>query len=266
MTSDCPVVDDSAPTLTSSEFLSELRRRGATRLIRIRFRVNRSTVWSLTRRGTVLNLHVAYRGASPEIMDAFATIARDGGISSSQSRQAAETVSQWPALAEAIEAARAAHTARVARSGTPSHCCATPFQRRYLRSLYRYFNLTRFDGRLPEDVPVRLSSRMRSALGHMLPGEDVDGRRVAAEIALNVDLMLEGNGAERVDTLLHEMAHVADYLESGHRGHGDSWRQWAMRVGCRPTTLYDRPVAYRARRGDRVTRVPPLPDPLRLDA
>lgn len=222
-------------------------------------------MWSLTRRGTVLNLHMAYREAPCDILDAFAAIARDGGIASPESRRAAEIVSRWPALAVAIDAARAAHGARVTRSGAPSHCCATPPQRRYLRSLYRYFNLTRFGGRLPEDVPVRLSSRMKSALGHMLPGEDVDGRRVAAEIALNVDLMLEDNGAERVDTLLHEMAHVADYLDSGHRGHGESWREWAKRVGCRPVTLYERPVAYRARRRDPVTRVPPLPVPLRFD-
>ena len=55
------------------------------------------------------------------------------------------------------------------------------------------------------------------------------------------------------------MAHVGDYLESGSRGHGRSWRDWARKVGCRPTTLYDRPVSYRARRRDEVTRVPPLP-------
>jgi hypothetical protein len=133
----------------------------------------------------------------------------------------------------------------------------------YLRALYRYFNLTRFQGKLPDDVPVRLSSRMRSALGHMVPGEDsADGTRRVEEIALNVDLMLEKNGAERIDTLLHEMAHVADYLESGRTGHGPTWRAWARQVGCRPTRLYDRPVATRRRRGDRVARVPPLPSAL----
>jgi hypothetical protein len=67
------------------------------------------------------------------------------------------------------------------------------------------------------------------------------------------------NGAERIDTLLHEMAHVADYLQSGHRGHGSSWRRWAHRVGCRPTSLYDRPVGRRRRRRDPVHRVPPVP-------
>ena len=250
--------------LSSEEFLFELWRRGARRIRRVSFRANRSTVWSLTQRGTVLNLHEAYRAAPAGLLDAFATLAREGGVSSRRSRRAAEEIHRWPDLAVAIEAARAAHDSRRTGLGIEqTHCCATPEQRAYLRILYRYFNLTRFAGILPPDVPVRLSSRMKSSLGHMLPGERPDGIRYVSEIALNVDLMLAANGAERVDTLLHEMAHVADYLNSGNRSHGPSWRVWAVRVGCRPTTLYDRPVASRRRRGDRVTRVPPLPEALR---
>lgn len=245
--------------LTASDFLDEIRARGATRISCVRFRDNRSTVWSLTQNGRVLNVHAAYSRATPALLDAFAALAMEGGISSAAARRASEKVSGWPELTEAIEQARARHAERAAVS--PTHCCATLEQRAYLRSLYRYFNETRFEGALPE-VPVRLSHRMRSALGHMLPGESVDGSRIAQEIALNCDLMLPGNGAERADTLLHEMAHVADYLESGSRGHGASWRAWAVRVGCRPTTLYDRPVRYRRRRKDRVLRIPPLPGPL----
>ena len=100
---------------------------------------------------------------------------------------------------------------------------------------------------------------MKSGLGHMMPGVTQTKERRVTEIAMNVDLMLPGNGAERADTLLHEMAHVADYLASGGLGHGASWKAWARGVGCRPTALYDRPVRYRQRRRDSVTRVPPLP-------
>ncbi len=236
-----------------------------TRISHVSFRRNRSTVWSLTQGGTVLNVHAAYRMASPELLDAFATLASEGGIGSAASRRAAATVSEWPEIARAIREARLAHR-RLRSAGSAeaaTHCCATGGQHAYLRTLYRYFNRTRFGRCLPEDVPVRLSSRMRSALGHMLPGEDETSGRYVEEIALNVDLMLEGNGAERIDTLLHEMAHVAAYLACGHRGHGPSWREWAARAGCRPTTLYDRPVVFRRRRRDRVTRVPPLPPGLR---
>lgn len=251
--------------LTSSDFLLELRYRGATRLSRVAFRRNRSTVWSLTQGGTVLNVHTAYRAATPSLLDAFATLAREGGIDSADSRRAATAVREWPILATAIREARETHRARhVGESDRdPTHCCATTEQRAYVRALYRYFNATRFGGRLPGNVPVRLSRRMKSALGHMLPGENPHRHRYVVEIAMNVDLMLEGNGAERIDTLLHEMAHVADYLSSGHRGHGGSWREWARRVGCQPTTLYDRPVVFRRHRRSLVTRVPPLPAALR---
>lgn len=243
--------------LTPEDFLAELQRRGAKRIRRVAFRDNRSVVWSLTQQGTVLNLHAAYAGAPSELLDAFAVLVRSGGVWSQATRRAASTVNDWPEVWSALEVTR---TKRRPRAVTA--CCATPEQRAYLRALYRYFNATRFGGELPDDVPVRLSSRMKSALGHMLPGEDADGSRRVEEIALNVDLMLQRNGAERLDTLLHEMAHVADYLESGNRGHGESWQAWARRVGCRPSRLYDRPVARRRRRREAVRRVPPLPAPV----
>lgn len=247
--------------MTSNDFLREIRRRGATRISRVHFRENRSTVWSITRNGTVLNVHAAYRTAPPSLLDAFATLALEGGVGSSEARAAAAEISAWPDLAPAIRALRERHRSEAPRGRT--QCAANAQQRRYLQALYRYFNATRFAGALPDDVPVRLSRRMTSSLGHMVPGERADGAWYVVEIALNVDLMLPGNGAERADTLLHEMAHVADYLESGSLGHGSSWREWARRVGCRPTTLYDRPVRYRARRRDPVTRVPPLPQAIR---
>lgn len=244
---------------TPEAFLDALHQRGATRLERVAFRANRRTIWSLTRRGRVLNVHEAYREAPADLLDAFALLAREGGVASAESRRAARMVREWPPLEAALLRARARHAERRSRGHRPSHCCGTEEQRRYLRGVYRYLNRTRFGGRLPHDLPLRLSNRMKTALGHMRPARAPDGSRYVAEIALNVDLLLEGNGPERIDTLLHEMAHAADYLESGHRGHGPSWRAWARRVGCRPTTLYDRPVRYRARRGERVTRTPPLP-------
>jgi hypothetical protein len=204
-----------------------------------------------------LNVHAAYGAAPPELLDAFATVARAGGVRSAATRRAASVITAWPDVWRAIEVTRATRKPR-----TVTSCCATPEQRAYLRVLYRYFNVTRFAGKLPGDIPVRLSDRMRSSLGHMLPAEDVDGKRRVTEIALNLDLMLERNGPERIDTLLHEMAHVADYLKTGHRGHGVSWQKWAVHVGCQPTRLYERPMARRRRRRDLVRRVPSLPEPL----
>lgn len=210
-----------------------------------------------------MNVHAAYATATPDILDAFALVAIEGGAESREARSASSVIAEWSPLREAIEELRRQHDERGRRLDEPSLCCGTPEQRSYLRALYRYFNLTRFAGRLPDDIPVRLSNRMRSALGHMRPARSEGDQRRVAEIALNVDLMLPGNGAERADTLLHEMAHVADYLLSGGEGHGATWRSWAKNVGCRPAPLYDRPVRYRARRRDAVTRVPPAPPAVR---
>jgi hypothetical protein len=254
-------------TLTSHDFLDALHHRGAKRIRHVRFRNNRSTVWSLTQRGTVLNVHAAYRKAPARLLDSFATLAIEGGVGSPASRHAARELSEWPDVARAIRTARDKHAASAERhtSGQGPDGGSTPQQQAYLRALYRYFNRTRFGNKLPHDIPLRISHRMKSALGHVLPGARPDGSRYVVELALNVDLLLAANGAERVDTLLHEMAHVADYLESGNRGHGRSWREWARRVGCQPTTLYERPVVYRVRRRDKVTRIPPLPSALYPD-
>lgn len=248
-------------THTPESFRAALVRRGATRLRRVTFRRNRSTVWSLTQRGTALNLHIAYQSAPADLLDAFALIVRTGGVATGASRAASRLVLEWPELTRALEEARSSAHRRRRRSEVM--CSGTAEQREYLRALYQYFNHTRFDGILPDDVPLRLSSRMRSALGHMMPGKHRNGHRYVAEIALNIDLLLAGNGAERVDTLLHEMAHAADYLTSGEHGHGSSWRAWARYAGCRPATLYHRPVKRRRTRRTKVTRVPPLPPALR---
>lgn len=227
-------------------------------------RQNRSTIWSLTQGGRVLNLHVAYRRAPLTVLRAFVVIAREGPgrVRSEAWTRACRVVSEWPGLAVELRRIRAAarrQRAPTRRGPGVGPCCATPGQRVYLRRLYTYLNQTRFGGRLPASVPLRLSRRMTSRLGQMVPGM-VDGRRAVLEIALNVDLLLEGNGRERLDTLLHEMAHAADYLLHGATGHGESWRRWARRAGCDDRACCHTPIRRRRRRADAVTRVPPLPE------
>lgn len=249
---------------TEDQFLGLLKGHGAHRLRGVRFRQNRTTIWSLTQGGTLLNVHSAYRSAPLPIVRAFAVIARDALRKTPAYREAARVVREWPGLAKGLRAARAAHrrrpVAKRRRSWIPrvGPCCATPAQRLYLRQLYRYLNETRLGGRLPRNIPLRLSRRMTSRLGQMVPGSYA-GRRYVVEIALNVDLMLEGNGRERLDTLLHEMAHAADHLFDGGRGHGDSWRAWAERVGCRVGACTSASIRRRSSRDAAVTRVPPLP-------
>ncbi|HLU24617.1 MAG TPA: SprT family zinc-dependent metalloprotease [Longimicrobiales bacterium] len=251
------------PLHTEETFLGALRARGATRLRKVSFRPTRSTIFSLTRGGAVLNLNAAFRASPPPLLDAFAVIATARSRRSQAYRNAVRRVCEWPPLVEVITEARRAYSAARAaartaaiRAGIPSApCCATPEQRAYLRSLYRTLNRERFGGRLPENLPIRLSNRMRRRLGQVR-FDVIDGERVVVDIALNVDLMLEANDAQRLDTLLHEMAHAEAYLFHGDRGHGAHWKRIARRVGCEPRACTHARVERR-RRGERaVTRVP----------
>ncbi|MBW3534879.1 MAG: hypothetical protein KY453_06630, partial [Gemmatimonadetes bacterium] len=60
------------PERSDAAFLAALHARGARRLRRVSFRPNRTTIWSLTRGGTALNLHEAIRSAPPSVLDALA--------------------------------------------------------------------------------------------------------------------------------------------------------------------------------------------------
>lgn len=244
--------------LVAERILARLRELGAHRLRRVVLRRNRSTIWSLTSRRTVLNLHVAYRKAPDEVIAAFAVLARETGRRSEAYREARRRVARWPGLAPELRRIRSrARPQRPPAEGL-GHCCATPAQRVYLQRLYRWLNHTRFDGLLPPMVPIRLSSRFTRRLGQLVPGMEGE-RRVVAEIALSADLMLEANDPERIDTLVHEMAHAANYLVDGEVGHGPKWRAWARRAGCRDRATCSAPVQRRRSRQEIPGRVPPLP-------
>jgi len=228
--------------------------------------------WSLTQGGVVLNLHLAYRNAPREVLDHFSTIAREDHRGTMAYRNAAASVRGWEGLQPEMDRIRREHrsqrrSASRRRPGPPGSgpCCATEGQREYLRRIYRYLNQERFGGRLPVDVTLRLSNRMKTRIGQMVPGFR-DGVRQVVEIALNVDLMLEGNGRERIDTLVHEMAHAAAWLFSGGVDHGPTWRRWARHAGCMETACCTRPIRRRARGERHVTRIPRLPEEARAAA
>ena len=219
----------------------------------------------------MLNMHVAFRTAPLEIIDHLAVIAREAERGTAAYRESAAVVRGWDPLEIELRRVRREYLRRRRlrssregrRQSAAGPCCATPEQSAYLRKLYAYLNRTRFANRLPSDVHLRLSNRMRARLGQMMPARR-NGARYVAEIALNLDLMLEGNGRERIDTMLHEMAHAAHYLFDGGLDHGPAWRAWARFAGCKVTTFADEPIRRRGLGVRRLTRVPPLPEAARL--
>jgi hypothetical protein len=237
--------------------LVALRKRGLQRLERIHFRANRTRLLSLSADRRTLNAHTCFRDAPPEILDAIARFFA-GPRGSPAVQDALAAIRGWEGTREGLRRARAAAPELAGRQlPRPGHCCGTTRQRAYLDELYDRMNQERFAGVLLR-VPLRLSARMRRRLGHVRFWRDADGRRRVVELALNPDLLLEGNEEQLIDTLVHEMAHIDAWLRYGHRGHGPPWKRIARAVGCVPRATCTAEVARHGRVRN-TGRVPPLP-------
>src|SRR5690606_26219960 len=195
-----PIIPDMM-LLTPHDFLVELHARGADLVRRVVFRDTRSTIFSLTRYGRVLNLNAAFAAAPPALLDAFAVVAKTGAGRTRRYDRAVNAIRNWPPLVEALEHARARHAANGGRrvGPGPAPCCGTPEQQAYLRDLYARLNPACFGGRRPPDIRIRLSNRMRRRLGQ-IRYDDAGPERAVLEIALNVDLMLRANDEHRIET------------------------------------------------------------------
>ena len=113
-------------------------------------------------------------------------------------------------------------------------------------------------GALAGDIQVRISRRMTRALGSFRY------RGGSRRITLSARLFRPGLEDLLLDTLKHELAHLADQVtrDDGRTCHGSSWREWARRLGARPERLctsvdQGRIRASRARREGTSLRHPP---------
>ncbi|MGH7501115.1 MAG: SprT-like domain-containing protein [Longimicrobiales bacterium] len=208
--------------LSESDFIDALRARGVRTLRRVRFKPNRTRLISLSPDNRTLNAHECFRGAPDDVLDAVSDFLRLTPGTTAQ-RRAVEHMRSWcegqVADDDSVEPVRSAPA-------------GTPEQLAFLATAYRRLNGERFAGVLPVDIPIRLSDRMSRRFGHVLYGKRKDDRHGVEEIALNIDLLIEGNERHLLDTLLHEMAHVEAWVVFGHRGHGQPWKSIARRLGC----------------------------------
>jgi hypothetical protein len=232
--------------LSEEDIARNLRNRGAD-VRRVRFKENRTRLISLSRDHGVVNIHACFRSASDDVLDAIAAFVR-APAGSTEIRDAIRRMRAWwdGQVVAPDEATRALE---------PPPCCATDEQRSFLRELYDRFNIERFDGRLPREIPIRLSSRMTRRFGHVHYGRARAARSVE-EIALNADLMMRGNERHLIDTLLHEMAHIEAWLVHAHREHGPTWRAIARRVGCEARACSRARMRRRSRKSTPATAVP----------
>jgi len=103
-----------------------------------------------------------------------------------------------------------------------------------LSEAHRQLNRQHFGGSL-RDIPVRLSGRMATRLGHY----DAGSRHTPPEIVLSRQHIVKHGWREAMHTLLHEMVHQWQHETSRPVDHGPEFRAKAREVGITPAARRD---------------------------
>ncbi|MEO6446937.1 MAG: SprT-like domain-containing protein [Gemmatimonadaceae bacterium] len=195
--------------------LRRLQHFGMTGIDTLRLTRNRSTLVSYGR-GT-LRVHAGFADAPDEIHRALATFVSARG----QKRAAARRVIMEFPLARA--------PAPLVPRPASTHPDDAPMAQRLQREHAR-LNTEHFGGTLRE-LPVKVSRRMKTRLGHYAPAHSHGG---AAEIVISRRHVRRHGWAEAIGTLLHEMVHQWQEETGAPIDHGPLFRRKARAVGVTP--------------------------------
>ena len=207
------VLADAAPK-NADELLARLRQLGLTRLRRCRLTRNRNVMVSFG--GEELRVHEGYLSAPEPVLRAIVTFVE--GSTRAERRGAQRVI-----VAHPIRAART--PARRDRTHPDDVAIAEK-----LAAWHQRFNVRHFHGRL-RHVPVRVSRRMKSRLGHYTAAT-AGGE--PAEIAISRAHLRRHGWEEALHTLLHEMVHQWQDETSHTIDHGATFRAKAREVGIAP--------------------------------
>ena len=215
------------PPRDAESLLAVLRGYGLRSLWRCKLTRNRNVMVSFG--GGELRVHSGYLGAPPKVLRAIVTFVESR--SRSERRAAQQLILSYPIRVPKPPVRR-----------ERTHPDDEPIAQE-LAAWHRRYNMRWFGGRLP-DVPIRISRRMKSRLGHYTaatPGGD------PAEIAISLNHLKRHGWEEVLHTLLHEMVHQWQDVQGHTIDHGASFRMQARNVGIEP--LARRAVSPRAGRG-----------------
>jgi hypothetical protein len=113
-----------------------------------------------------------------------------------------------------------------------------------LTEAHKQLNAQHFSGEL-KHLPIRLSGRMATRLGHYDPGT----KHVSAEIVMSRKHVVKHGWREAMHTLLHEMVHQWQHESGATLDHGAGFRKKAKEVGITPAARRDvLPLERRRRR------------------
>ena len=208
---------DEDPPRNAEELKARLQRLGLGSQYRVRLTTNRTVVVSYS--GGELRIHNSFLGANEEVWKAIIIFVH--GRNRLARSEARRTILEFPV-------ARAPEAPRRRRRPEQAHPADLPV----IRELSRWhaaYNSERFGGTL-RAVPIRLSRRMKSRLGHYSPASE----GYEPEIVLSRRHIRRDGWEEALHTLLHEMVHQWQDESGLVVDHGASFRAKARAVGITP--------------------------------
>jgi hypothetical protein len=207
---------------------SRLRGLGLTEVDRILTHTNTTVMLSLSRR--TLRLHRGYAFAPDEVLRAIVQFLNPR-VPRLRRRSAEQQFLQFPVASYVVTPGRTIRRER-RRPGDLALL-------RRLKELHHALNQLHFGGRLGE-IPIRLSSRMKSRLGEVA----VDAKTgQPTEIGISRRHINRHDWSEVEHTLLHEMVHQWQAESGMDVDHGSTFRAKAREVGVIPAAKRKVPVS-----------------------
>lgn len=197
------------------DFLERLRPFGLAGITAIRLTRNRSTLVSY--RGTTLRVHAGFVDAPEAVLRALALFVSARGATRAAARR---VIVGYPVTRDA-----GPRPLRATATHADDRAVAERLQREHAHLNVRFF------GGALRDIPVKVSRRMKTRLGHYAPARAHAG---AAEIVVSRRHLRRHGWAEAVGTLLHEMVHQWQEESGTPIDHGPIFRRKAREVGVTP--------------------------------
>ncbi len=205
------------PPRNAEELRARLQRLGLGSQYRVRLTTNRTVVVSYS--GGELRIHNSFLGADEEVWRAIITFVH--GRTRVVRQEARRMILQFPVP-------RPADSPRRRRAPERTHAADLPAIRELTR-WHKAYNEARFGGTL-RAIPIRISRRMKSRLGHYSPAAE----GYEAEIVLSRRHIKRDGWEEALHTLLHEMVHQWQDEQGLTVDHGARFRAKARAVGITP--------------------------------
>ena len=204
-------LDLAVPALTADDLLARLRGLGLRRIATLTLTRNRAVMVSY--RGGELRVHEAYLAAEESVLRAIVRFVEGRTRAERRAAQRAILAYEVPTVVRRITRERTAPQDLVLAAR--------------LADAHRELNSRHFGGSLTE-IPIRVSRRMRSRLGHYTTATPAGD---SAEIAISRSHLRRHGWDEALHTLLHEMVHQWQDETGGTIDHGATFRSKARDVG-----------------------------------